>query len=220
TPAVSAKISEPGIGYIRIEAFPKGRATEVVQHLQKLVAGGAKSLVLDLRNSAEGEANEAVLLADVFLDHGLIGYLQGQKYPRQNFDAAPGKNKYTLPIAVLVNRGTAGPAELLAAALKENGRAEMIGERTYGVGSVQKIIPLDDGSALLLSVAKYYTPGGKAIQDNGLTPGVLVAESRQPREAVTDEDNPSAVPPPEDNQPKEDMILKKALDILRGLKSS
>jgi carboxyl-terminal processing protease len=221
-PAVSAKISEPGIGYIRIEAFPAGRATEVVQHLQKLVAGGAKSLVIDLRNSAEGDANEAVKLADVFLDHGLIGYLQGQKYPRQNFDATAGKNKYTLPIVVLVNRGTAGPAELLAAALKENGRAEMIGERTYGVGSVQKIIPLDDGSALLLSVAKYYTPGGKAIQDNGLTPGVLVAESRQPREAVADEDNPDAPAPPpqEDKTPHEDMILKKALDILRGLKSS
>jgi carboxyl-terminal processing protease len=122
---------------------------------------------------------------------------------------------------VLVNRGTAGPAELLAAALKENGRAEMIGERTYGVGSVQKIIPLDDGSALLLSVAKYYTPGGKAIQDNGLTPGVQVAESRQPREAVADEDNPDAQAPPpaDDKQPHEDMILKKALDILRGLKS-
>jgi carboxyl-terminal processing protease len=160
-------------------------------------------------------------LADVFMDHGLIGYLQGQKFPRQNFDATAGKNKYTLPIVVLVNRGTAGPAELLAAALKENGRAEMIGERTYGVGSVQKIIPLDDGSALLLSVAKYYTPGGKAIQDNGLTPGVQVAESRQPREAVSDDDNPDAQAPPpaDDKQPHEDMILKKALDILRGLKS-
>jgi carboxyl-terminal processing protease len=220
TPSVSAKMSEPGIGYIRIEAFPAGRATDVVQHLQKLIAGGAKSLVIDLRNSAQGEASEAVKLADVFMDHGLIGYLQGQKYPRQNFDATAGKNKYTLPIAVLVNRGTAGPAELFAAALKENGRAEMIGERTYGVGSVQKIIPLDDGSALLLSVAKYYTPGGKAIQDTGLTPGVQVAESRQPREAVADEDNPDQTPPPaDDKQPHEDMILKKALDILRGLKS-
>ncbi len=220
TPGVSAKMSEPGIGYIRIEAFPKGRATEVVQHIQKLVAGGAKSLVLDLRNSAEGDANEAVQLADVFLDHGVIGYLQGQKYPRQNFDATAGKNKYTLPVAVLVNRGTAGPAELLAAALKENGRAETIGERTYGVGSVQKIIPLDDGSALLLSVAKYYTPGGKAIQDNGLTPGVQVAESRQPREAASDEENPTTPQPQTENPPKEDLILKKALDILRGLKSS
>ena len=220
TPSVSAKISEPGIGYIRIESFPTGRATDVVQHLQKLISSGAKSVVLDLRNCAQGDANEAVKLADVFMDHGLIGYLQGQRFPRQNFDATAGKNKYTLPIAVLVNRGTAGPAELLAAALKENGRAEMVGERTYGVGSVQKIIPLDDGSALLLSVAKYYTPGGKAIQDNGLTPGMLVAESRQPREAVSDDDNPDQTPPPpDDKQPHEDMILQKALNILRGLKS-
>ncbi len=218
TPAVFAKISEPGVGYIRIEAFPKGRATEVVQHMQKLVSQGAKSLVLDVRNCAEGEESEAVDLADVFLDHGLIGYLQGQKVARQNFDAKPGKNKYTIPLVVLVNRGTAGPAELLAAALKENGRAETIGERTYGVGSMQKIIALDDGSALLLSVAKYYTPGGKAIQENGITPGVQVAESRQPREAVSDEDNPLP-PAPEEKEPKEDLILRKALDILRGIKS-
>jgi carboxyl-terminal processing protease len=101
----------------------------------------------------------------------------------------------------------------------------MIGEKTYGVGSVQKIIPLDDGSALMLSVAKYYTPGGKAIQDNGLTPGVLVAESRVPAEVVSDDDADQAVPPPhpviapEDTAPKEDLILKKAMDILRGLKS-
>jgi carboxyl-terminal processing protease len=224
TPILFSKQSEPGIGYLRIEAFPKGRAAEVAQRLAQLSASGSKSLVLDLRNSADGEVSEAVQIADLFLDHGLITYLQGQKMPRQDFNATAGK-KAAMKIAVLVNRGTAGPAEVLAAALQENGRAEMIGEKTYGVGSVQKIIPLDDGSALMLSVAKYYTPGGKAIQDNGLTPGVLVAESRVPAEVVSDDDADQAVPPPhpviapEDTAPKEDLILKKAMDILRGLKS-
>lgn len=223
-PALLAKQSEPGIGYIRIEAFPKGRSAEVARSLNQLTQGGAKSLVLDLRNSADGEISEAVSIADLFLDHGLIGYLEGQKMPRQNFDATAGK-KSTLKILVLVNRGTAGPAEVLAAALQENGRGEMIGEKTYGVGSVQKIIPLDDGSALLLSVAKYYTPNGKAIQDNGLTPGVLVAESRVPSEAVSDDEEEQAAtthpaqPNPQDATPKEDLILKKAMDILRGIKS-
>jgi carboxyl-terminal processing protease len=221
-PPVFAKQSEPGIGYLRIEAFPKGRTADVAQHLNQLNATGAKSLVLDLRNSADGEISEAVSIADLFLDHGLIGYLQGQKMPRQDFSATAGK-KNTMKIVVLVNRGTAGPAEVLASALQENGRAEMIGEKTYGVGSVQKMIPLDDGSALLLSVAKYYTPGGKAIQDNGLTPGVLVAESRVPAEVASEDDADQAAPPahptPEDNTPKEDLILKKAMDILRGIKS-
>ena len=219
TPAVLAKQSEPGIGYLRIEAFPKGRSIEVAQRLAQLNNTGSKSLVLDLRNSADGEISEAVAIADLFMDHGLITYLQGQKMPRQDFNATAGK-KAAMKIVVLVNRGTAGPAEVLASALQENGRAEMIGEKTYGVGSVQKIIPLDDGSAILLSVAKYYTPGGKAIQDNGLTPGVLVAESRAPSEVVSDDDEQNAAAhAAEDTTPKEDLILKKAMDILRGLKS-
>jgi carboxyl-terminal processing protease len=221
-PAVFAKQSEPGIGYLRIEAFPKGRAAEVAAKANQLANGGAKSMVLDLRNSAEGEISEAIAVADLFLDHGLVTYLQGQKYPRQNFDAAANGKKITMKVVVLVNRGTAGPAEVLAAALAENGRAEMIGEKTYGVGSIQKVIPLDDGAALLLSVAKYYTPGGKAIQDNGLTPSVLVAESREPANLAADEeeDQKPVVQPQEDTAPKEDLILKKALDILRGIKTS
>ena len=220
-PALVAKQSEPGIGYMRIESFPKGRSVEVSQRLLQPAGSGDKSLVLDLRNSAEGEVSEAVAIADLFLDHGLITYLSGQKVARQNFDATASGKKNTMKVMVLVNRGTAGPAEVLASALAENGRAEMIGEKTYGVGSMQKVIPLDDGSALLLSVAKYYTPGGKAIQDNGLTPGVLVAESRDPREAAVDDDDepPAAAQHPADTTPKEDLILKKALDILRGIKA-
>ena len=232
--AVTVKQVEAGVGYLRVDSFPKGRASEIAQRLEQLAAGGARSLVLDLRNTAEGEISEATTTADLFLDHGLITYLQGQKYPRQDFNATAGGAKIKLPVVVLVNRGSAGPAEVLAAALQENGRAEVVGEKTYGVGSVQKIIPLDDGSALLLSVAKYYTPGGKAIQDNGVTPGTLVAESRpdaieQP-ESDQEEDStapPSKPPTPrrlphmilEDKtppQPKEDLPLKRGIELLKG----
>ncbi len=220
-PAVGIKQVDPGVGYLRIETFPKGRSNEVAQRLQQVTAGGARSLVLDLRNSTDGEISEGIAVADLFLDHGLITYLQGQKYPRQNFNASSTGAKIKLPLVVLVNRGTAGAAEVLAAALSENGRAELIGEKTYGVGAMQKIIPLDDGSALLLSVAKYYTPGGKTIQDNGLTPGFLVAEARDIPQPDQDQDDDAAAPnrptrPDDKAGPKEDLPLKKAIEVLKG----
>jgi carboxyl-terminal processing protease len=226
TPAMTVKQMEDGIGYLRVEAFPKGRAAELGQRIQHLAAAGAKSLVLDLRNAAEGDVSEAVAAADLFLDHGMITYLQGQKFPRQNFNATASGAKVKLPMVILVNRGSAGPAEVLAAALQENGRGDLVGEKTYGVGSVQKIIPLDDGSALLLSVAKYYTPGGKAIQDNGVSPGVLVADSSEARDLVVsdeDEEQPDRTPPPgaeEKPASKEDLPLKKAIEILKGGKAT
>src|SRR6202007_3399451 len=99
--------------------------------------------------------------ADLFLNHGTITYLQGQKYPREAFNADPTKAITTLPLVVLVNRGTAGPAEIVAAAILENARGDVVGDKTFGDGSVQKLIDLPDGSALILSVAKYYSPGGK-----------------------------------------------------------
>jgi len=220
-PSMASRTVETGIGYLHVESFPRGRSAEVAQRAQHLLSSGARSLVLDLRNAADGEVSEAVAIAELFLDKGLITYLQGQKYPRQNFNAAAAGAKIKAPLAVLVNRGTAGPAEVLAAALVENGRAELIGEKTYGVGSIQKIIPLDDGSALLLSVAKYYTPGGKAIQDNGLIPGVLVADASEPRDLIVsdDDDADDRTPPPpatEEKTPKEDLPLKKALEILKA----
>lgn len=221
---VTAKQVESGVGYIKVDTFPKGRANEIGTRIQQLVAAGAKSLVLDLRNSGQGEINEGIATADLFLDHGLIAYLQGQKHPRQNFDATTGAVKVRLPVVVLVNRGSAGAAEIVAAAIQENGRGQVAGEKTYGVGSVQKLIPLDDGSALLLSVAKYYTPGGKAIQDNGVTPSVLVADAeselRDLQEQEQDEEGAAPPAPPAGekapSQPREDRPLKRAIELLKG----
>jgi len=171
--------------------------------------------MLDLRNCASGDEAEGIATANLFLDHGTITYLQGQKYPRQAFNADPGKDITKLPVAVLVNRATAGPAEIVAAAILENARGDVVGDKTFGDGSVQKVIELPDDSALILSVAKYYSPGGKAIQDAAVTPNVLVAETDDDA-GLPDDDQSApeekAAPPksPQDDQ------LNKALEILEN----
>ena len=112
-------------------------------------------MILDLRNCAEGEESEGIATANLFLNHGVITYVQGQKYPRQAFNADPSKDVSDLPLVILVNKGTAGPAEIVAAAILENARGDIVGDKTFGDGSVQKVIEMGDGSALILSVAKY-----------------------------------------------------------------
>jgi carboxyl-terminal processing protease len=119
---------------------------------------------------------DGVVLADLFLDKGLVTYLQGQRSPRQDFKADPSKNITKLPLQVLTNRGTAGPAEIAAGALLDNSRAQLAGERTYGDAARRRAVTMEDGGAIILSVAKYYSPNGKAIQDVGVTPQTLMAE--------------------------------------------
>src|SRR6185437_5621167 len=125
-------------------------------------------LILDVRYSASGNPEDGIELANLFLDKGLITYSQGQKSPRKNFDADPKKDVSALPLVVLTNRGTAAAAEIAAAALQGDKRASLVGERTYGDASVLHAITMDDGSAIILSIAKYYSPAGKSIQDNGV----------------------------------------------------
>src|SRR5437868_8184902 len=120
---------------------------------------------------------EGVAVANLFLDHGTITSLKGQKFAKQDFNADPTKAVTKLPLVVLVNRGTAGPAEIVAASILANGRGDVLGDKTFGVGSVQKLIEVPDGSAIILSIAKYYSPDGKAIQDASVTPNILVADS-------------------------------------------
>jgi len=216
SPPVTRKMVEAGIGYLNIDGFPQGRAREIAVHAQQLLNAGAERLVLDARGAAEGEIAEGIAVANLFIDHGLITYLQGQKYPRQNFPADPALATVRVPVVVLVNRATAGAGEVFASAILENGRGDVVGEKTYGVGSVQKLIPLDDGSALLLSVAKYYTPGGKAIQDTGVTPNVAVTDT-EPEEVAALPEEPQPEPPPAQPQaPREDSILKKGIEVLKN----
>jgi carboxyl-terminal processing protease len=213
-PAVQDQNMPESVGYIKAQALTKGKAQEIAAKIKSLQNRGAKKLVLDLRNNSEGDSEEGVALANLFLNKGLIGYVQGQKYQRVAFDADPTKKITDLPLVVLVNRGTAGPAELAAAAILDNGRGDVVGDKTFGEGSVQKLIEVPDGSALILSIAKYYTPKGKAIQENGITPNVLVANADD-QVVLPDDDDGNAPEEPQKPQPKEDDQLHRALEVLK-----
>ncbi len=152
-------------------------------------------------------------LANLFLDKGLITYSVGQKSPRKDYDADPKKDITALPLVVLTNRGTAAAAEVAAAALQGDKRASLVGERTYGDASVLRPITMDDGSAIILSVAKYYSPEGKSIQDNGVTPEELVAEAEAGGADVDDDSEPAPAPVA---KPTEDLILQKAIEIAKA----
>jgi len=218
-PPVSDKMLEDGIGYVKVDALTKGKAQEVAAKIKTLEKSGAKKLILDLRNTSEGEESEGVATANLFLNHGTITYLQGQKFPREAFNADPAKAVTSLPVAVLVNKGTAGAAEIVAAAILENARGDVVGDKTFGDGSVQKTIDLPDGGALILSVAKYYSPSGKAIQDNSVTPNVLVADDTDNAISDDEDQEPTAAEP--DDKPKNspDDQLHKAVEVLKSRSS-
>jgi len=213
-PPVAQRMMEAGIGYIKADTFTKGKSQEIADRVKDLQRQGAKKLVLDLRNCSAGEESEGIATANLFLNRGLITYLQGQKYARESFNAEPQKAITNLPVVVLVNRGTAGPAEIVAASLLENARGDVLGDKTFGVGSIQKVIEIPDGSALILSIAKYYTPGGKAIQDNAVTPNIMVATEDDA--VLTDDEEDNDRPVAEKKQSKEDEQLKRAIEVLKS----
>jgi carboxyl-terminal processing protease len=215
-PPVSDKMLEDGIGYVKVDALTKGKAQEIAGKIKSLEKSGAKKLVLDLRNTAEGEESEGVATANLFLNHGTITYLQGQKFPREAFNADPAKAVTSLPVAVLVNKGTAGAAEIVAAAILENARGDVVGEKTFGEGSVPKVFDLPDGGALILSVAKYYSPSGKALQETAVTPNVLVADDTD--NAISDEEEQEPAAPEPEAKPKstQDDQLHKAIEVLKS----
>jgi carboxyl-terminal processing protease len=215
-PTATEKLMEDGVGYIKVDTLTKGKSAEIASRIKSLQKQGAKKFVLDLRNNGEGDESEGIATANLFLNHGTITYLQGQKYPREAFTADPSKAITNLPIVVLVNRGTAGPAEVVAAAILENARGDVVGDKTFGDGSVQKLIDLPDGSALILSVAKYYSPSGKAIQDVAITPNVLIADTDD--DAAAPEEEPDSAAPADENKvkaPQTDEQLRKAIDVLK-----
>jgi carboxyl-terminal processing protease len=216
-PPVTDKIMNDGIGEIKVDALTKGKAQEIAAKIKALQKDGAKKLILDLRNCAEGEESEGIATANLFLNHGTITYLQGQKFPREAFNADPSKDVTNLPLVVLVNKGTAGAAEIVAAAVLENARGDVVGDKTFGEGSVQKVIEIPDGSALILSVAKYYSPSGKAIQDTAVTPNLVVADADD--DAPLPDDDENATPADQSKKPQppqEDEQLQKAVEVLKN----
>jgi carboxyl-terminal processing protease len=212
-PGIASKPLADQIGLINVPSLDPARVKEVATALQQLEKQGAKRLVLDLRSNGMGKPEDGVALASLFIDKGLITYLQGQKFERRNFNAEPHGTVSKLPLVVLTNRGTAAGAEVAAAALLDNKRAEVIGERTYGDAAMRKAVTMEDGSAVILSVAKYYSPSGKAIQDTGVTPGILVTDSLAGPE--TDDSENETVPVPETKKPDEDAILNRAIEFLK-----
>jgi carboxyl-terminal processing protease len=218
-PPVQEQTMADNVGYIKALTLDKGKAQEIAAKIKSLQSKGAKKLVLDLRNNSEGDEEEGVAVANFFLNKGLISYLQGQKVDKVTYNADPQKKITDLPVAVLVNRGTAGAAEIVAAALLDNSRGEVVGDKTFGEGSVQKVLEVPDGSALILSVAKYYTPKGKIIQDTGITPNVIVAASDDAAAAIVDDDDSATPEEPQQQQKpqqKEDDQLHRALDVLKA----
>jgi carboxyl-terminal processing protease len=215
-PPATDKVLEDGVGYVKVDGFPKGESQEIANKIKALQKDGARKLILDLRNSSQGDESEGIATANLFLNHGTITYLQGQKYPREAFSADPAKRITELPLVVLVNRGTAGPAEIVASAILGNARGDVVGDKTFGDGSIQKLMNMPDGSALILSIAKYYTPDGKAIQDTAVTPNVLVADADDDAGAPDDEQETMPADDVKKAKPQQDDQLQKAIQVLKN----
>lgn len=218
-PAVTDETIENNIGYIKVDALTTGKAQEIANKVKALQTHGVDKIILDLRDCSAGDEKEGVAVANLFLNHGVITYLQGQRYPKEVFNADQSKTVTGLPLVVLVNRDTAGPAEIVAAAVLGNARGDVLGDKTFGIGSVQKVIDIPDGSALILSIAKYYTPDGKAIQDTGITPNIMVADNLDDF-IVPDEDEDNAQSADEEKKPQRtlenDEQLKRAIEVLKN----
>ncbi len=174
--SVKARLLEPGFGYLRISQFQSKTAENMIDAIAKLKKenkGALQGLVLDLRNNPGGVLNGAVAVSDAFLKKGMIVYTEGRiADSRLRFNATPDDVINGAPLVVLVNQGSASASEIVAGALQDHKRAIIVGVKTFGKGSVQTILPLSSDSALKLTTARYYTPSGKSIQAEGITPDI------------------------------------------------
>ncbi|MCL7744944.1 S41 family peptidase [Guyparkeria hydrothermalis] len=179
TESVKHEMLEPGLGYIRVSQFQSRTVEQMHEALDALAKANEdkplKGLVLDLRNNPGGVLDGSVEMVDAFLEAGQIVYTKGRVADaKMSFEASAGDRLDGAPMVVLVNGGSASASEIVAGALQDSGRALIIGERTFGKGSVQSIMPLANGGALRLTTARYYTPSGRSIQAEGIKPDVTV----------------------------------------------
>src|SRR5215510_14800553 len=220
--STETRLLESQVGYIKVPILNKGQSEAIESAVKEVVKKGAKSIILDLRGSAGGELSEGVRVADFFLKSGTIAKSMGRKDKViATFDAKPDNDLTDLPVAVIIDRTTAGASEVVAAAIMENQRGEIVGERTlFGMGSEQELFPLDDGSALLLTVARHAAPSGNIFMTDGVTPTVEVkradlADVGSPDEGKKGEQQTEGAPPvvvaP---RPADDQMLKKAIEVL------
>jgi carboxyl-terminal processing protease len=177
--SVKNKILEPGYGYLRISSFQSRTGQGVIDaiaELKKDNKADLKGLVLDLRNNPGGVLNAAVEVSDAFLEKGLIVYTEGRiKNSEMRFNAAPGDEINGIPLIVLINAGSASASEIVAGALQDHKRAVIMGEKSFGKGSVQTILPTGGNAAVKLTTARYYTPLGRSIQAEGIEPDIVLA---------------------------------------------
>jgi len=214
--------------YLKPIIIDREHVQQIETWLKDMNKDGNKKILLDLRDVSAGEMTEAVRLTNFFVNTGTIATLEGQKYPKQIFTADPAKAiNTTAPLVVLVNHGTSGPAELVAGALQDDGRAQLVGEKTFGEGSMQKTFDLPDGGAIILSIAKYASPSGKQFEDDAVTPGTIVASNKDlfddddsgddtaATSVAPDSPTPPGNTPAKKTPPPTDDQLNKALDMLK-----
>ena len=221
-PDVESETIEEDVGLIKAAALTAEHVERIESAIAALEADGARKLIVDLRGNSIGEIANGIRLADLFLDSGVITSAKGRKYVEKTFTADPGSTVTALPAVFVIDRPTSGAAEVAAAAILQNSRGDVVGESSYGLAAHREIIELDDGAALLLSVAKYHGPDGKAIHDEGLEPGYLVAprdlrrfrefQSAGPRLNEPERPRQTQVEPPPEG--RADPFLEKALEVL------
>src|SRR5216683_226495 len=221
TPKIITQKADHDILVLRLPSLDSGRAEEVRNRLLDAEKQGIHKVILDVRECGRGPVSEAIAIARLFIPSGTLTTLRGQTVSTQVFSAEPKQVLWKNPVAVLIDATTSGAAEVLASAIVANHRGDVVGERTFGLASAQKLITLDDGAALILTVANYYNPGGKAILEEGVTPTEVVRAVPEEDSEATDEE---AAPAPEtQKQPglgprplsPEDPIFHRALDLLK-----
>ena len=187
--SVRSRMLEPGFGYVRVSSFQAGTAADFAKQLDALQEGAPlRGLVLDLRSNPGGLLLGAVQIADELLDKGGIVSTRGREAMGDSrFDATPGDRLHGAPLVVLVDAGSASAAEVLAGALRDNQRARVVGSRTFGKGSVQTLLPLDNGDSIKLTTARYYTPSGHSIQALGIEPDIVLRPDGARRPAPVSE---------------------------------
>jgi len=206
------------VAYIRLPAIEALDVSELREKLGQFDKQGVHKLVLDLRDCTRGDVSQAILAAQLFLSSGRITSLEGQTVSEKDFNAEPDKAVWRSAVDVLISPSTSGAAEVLAGAIKGNKRGDVVGERTLGSASEQKIIPLDDGGALILTVAFYSTPDGKSIVEEGVSPTVEVHPKSV--DVSADPDTQEEAPLGPGQLPKsDDPVYNKALELLKGVEA-
>jgi carboxyl-terminal processing protease len=216
---IAAK-ADPDVLALRLPSLDPGRADEVRSRLQDAEKQGIHKVILDVRECGRGPVSEAISMAKLFVSSGTLATLRGQTVSTQVFTAEPSKVVWKGPVSVLIDATTSGAGEVLASAMVANHRGDVVGERTFGLASEQKLISLDDGAALFLTVANYYNGSGKSIIEEGVTPSEVVRAAAEDDSDTTDDESGSADVQKEPVPPRplspEDPIYRKALELLKA----